>query len=195
MISRWIPIAFALIGFLIGSFAGLSLTPVVGALLPLLFGLIGGGSGFFATYKPALSRPIGISVSLLAFFCIPGIVTGIHLREGIPWHCVISACPVENISNELDVPSSVTNQEKFMELISIKTVLAAMDLPKNEKLRIFQIALNDATLNDKSTRAEDFGASSLSDLDEKLQAIAEEQAKLKDPKKLQEENSRPALKH
>jgi hypothetical protein len=195
MISRWIPIAFALIGFLIGSLAGLSLTPVVGALLPLLFAVIGGGSGFFATYKPAFSRSIGISVSCLAFFCLLGAITGIHLREGLPWRCVISVCPAENISGEMVVPNSITDQQKFLELISIKTVLAAMDLPNNEKLRIFQIAVDDAKLDDKSTQGEEFGNSSLYKLDENLQTIAEEQVKLKDPKMLQEQNSRPAMKH
>jgi len=50
-ISVWVPIAFALTGLLIGFVTGLSETPVVGTLLPLLFTLIGGGAGFFAIQR------------------------------------------------------------------------------------------------------------------------------------------------
>lgn len=43
-------------GLLIGFVAGLSMTPVVGTMLPLLFAAIGGGAGFFLTRNPELTR-------------------------------------------------------------------------------------------------------------------------------------------
>jgi len=81
-----------------------------------------------------------------------------------------------------------------MELVSIKTILRGLDMDKKDKGRIFNLALADAKLNDKSTRAEDFGSSSLSDLDETLQRIAETQAKLKGSQK-SDDDKRPHLKN
>jgi len=40
-------VSFALLGLSAGIFAGLSNSPVIGVLLPLLFGLIGGANGFY----------------------------------------------------------------------------------------------------------------------------------------------------
>jgi hypothetical protein len=192
-VSPWVPIAFAVTGSLVGFLAGESMTPVVGALLPLLFGLIGGGSGFFATYKPEYSRAIGVSLSILSFFCLLGVISGIRLREGIPWRCAISVCDAE-ADQKFDLPQSVQGQEQLMELVSIKTILRGLDMDKKDKERIFNLALADAKLNDKSTRAEDFGSSSLSELDETLQRIAETQAKLKGSQK-SDDDKRPHLKH
>jgi hypothetical protein len=43
----WFLISFTLTGFAAGYFMGMSETPVVATLLPLLFGLIGGGGVIF----------------------------------------------------------------------------------------------------------------------------------------------------
>lgn len=194
-ISRWIIISFSLVGLVVGFIAGLSLTPVVGSLLPPLFGVIGGGAGFFATFKPEYSRSIGISISALALCCLLGVLDGIHLREGIPWHCFLFGCVKEEISSEFNIPTSITDQEKLLDLESIKTVLIAIDMATEDKKRLFELALGDANKNDKSTKAEDFGASSLSDLQENLQQLAEAQARLRNPRSGDEERNRPALKH
>lgn len=50
-ISWWVPISFATTGLLIGFVAGESQTAIVGTLLPLLFGVVGGGAGFFAVQR------------------------------------------------------------------------------------------------------------------------------------------------
>src|SRR5712692_4945045 len=91
-VSMWVPVAFTLTGFVIGSVTGLSLTPVIGTLLPLLFGLIGGGAGFFAITKAEHSRIVGVSLALFSLMCLFGDMMGIHLRQGTPWRCFWSIC-------------------------------------------------------------------------------------------------------
>lgn len=44
---RWYMLGFALLGGAVGYFAGSSQSPVIGTILPLLFGLIGGASGLY----------------------------------------------------------------------------------------------------------------------------------------------------
>ena len=45
--TYWPSVAALVLGLAIGWFAGLSSSPVVGTLLPLLFGLFGGAGGFY----------------------------------------------------------------------------------------------------------------------------------------------------
>src|SRR5450432_52338 len=150
-------------------------------------------SAIVLSHPKEYSRAIGVSLSILSFFCLLGVISGIRLRVGIPWRCAISVCDAE-ADQKFDLPQSAQGQEQLMELVSIKTILRGLDMDKKDKGRIFNLALADAKLNDKSTRAEDFGSSSLSDLDETLQRIAETQAKLKGSQK-SDDDKRPHLKN
>src|SRR5262245_16960366 len=86
-LSVWIWVAFGTMGLLIGFVAGLSLTPVVGTILPLLFAAIGGGAGFFLTRKPENSREVSISITLMASMCLLGgiwaFICGLALRGNV----------------------------------------------------------------------------------------------------------------
>lgn len=129
-VSIWVPVAYGFTGALVGFIAGENLTPVVGALLPLLFGLIGGGSGFFATYKPQHSRLIGLSLSILSFSCLVGVISGIRLRKGISWQCAVSVR--DSDAGKFQLPQSVLGQEQLMELVSIETMLLGLDMVRKD---------------------------------------------------------------
>src|SRR5215831_1164244 len=93
--SSWVIIAFGIIGLLVGLVAGMSLTPIVGTMLPLLFAVIGGGVGFFASTKPEQSKKIGVAVTLLSILCLFGTLYGVRLRQGLAWRCFFLTCPDE----------------------------------------------------------------------------------------------------
>ena len=187
-ISSWIPVAFGVIGFLVGFMAGLSLTPVVGTLLPLLFAVIGGGSGFFATQKPEYSRIVGLSVVVLGLTCLGGSVYGIRLREGLPWRCFVSSCE-EKGAAKLVITSDITEQDAFLHLVSIRSSLLSMDLSKKDQEQIFALAT-------KLAMQKTSNGDSLDYMDSEMQKIAENEAKLKLPTKASDDsNRRPVMKH
>lgn len=84
---RWYLSGFSLLGGAVGYFAGSSQSPVIGTLLPLLFGLIGGAGGLYLT-RAELDRPkvifrlriLGKALTLFIIFTLMGSVYGISLR-------------------------------------------------------------------------------------------------------------------
>ena len=84
---RWYLSGFSLLGGAVGYFAGSSQSPVVGTLLPLLFGLIGGAGGLYLT-RAELDRPevifrlrvLGKALTLFIIFTLLGSAYGISLR-------------------------------------------------------------------------------------------------------------------
>lgn len=84
---RWYLSGFSLLGCAVGYFAGSSQSPVIGTLLPLLFGLIGGAGGLYLT-RAELDRPevifrlrvLGKALTLFIIFTLIGSVYGISLR-------------------------------------------------------------------------------------------------------------------
>lgn len=132
-ISSLVPIAFAMTGVLIGYVAGLSLTPVVATLLPLLFAIIGGGVGFFAIHKlPANSKVIGLSLFLFSFFCFAAMVRAGSLRQDLPWYCYLYSC-----GDGLPLPTK-GEPESVMRLASIKMELLNTDLSNTDIRSIFE---------------------------------------------------------
>src|SRR5262245_6237407 len=82
-------VAFALLGLCVGLFAGLSQSPVIGVLLPLLFGLIGGANGFYLAridFKDEQERRrlglLGWMLSIFLIFVLAGSFYGILVRTG-----------------------------------------------------------------------------------------------------------------
>ena len=84
---RWYLIGLSFLGVAIGYFAGSSQSPVIGTLLPLLFGLVGGAGGLYLT-RVDLERPeilfrlriIGKALTLFIIFALMGSIYGISLR-------------------------------------------------------------------------------------------------------------------
>jgi len=141
-ISAWVRVAFAVIGFLIGFAAGLSATPVVGTILPLLFAVIGGGAGLFLSKAPHNSKEIGISVALLAMMCLAGSVWGIHLRTASGLRCFITLCaePTEQYADEIKIPTDENDPEVIANLIAIRADLLRISVPQKDRKRLYELA-------------------------------------------------------
>jgi hypothetical protein len=86
----WFLISFSLTGFAAGYFTGMSESPVVATLLPLLFGLIGGGGVIFlvkADLSQSVSRGrvrvLAAAAAVFALACMSGAVFGSSARSGV----------------------------------------------------------------------------------------------------------------
>jgi hypothetical protein len=87
---RWFLIGFGLVGLTVGYLAGSSRSPVIGTLLPLLFGLIGGAGGlylgsvdFSSPQTPARLRLLGIALTVFVLPLLFGSAYGELLRTGL----------------------------------------------------------------------------------------------------------------
>jgi len=145
--SSWVPAAFAATGLLIGLVAGLSMSPVVGTLLPLLFGVIAGGAGFFVKQTPEHSRICGISLFLLSILCLLGFLLGIRERQGLSWSCLWSPCG-ESLPARVDMlelPSNGNNPDRLLHLVSIKIQLQHIQMEEKDRKLIFNLAKEPST--------------------------------------------------
>jgi hypothetical protein len=87
---RWFLCGFSLLGLSVGYFAGSSNSPVIGVIVPLLFGLVGGGGGFYLA-GAELSSPgtalrlrfLGIALTAFIVPLLAGSVYGVLLRTGL----------------------------------------------------------------------------------------------------------------
>ncbi|MDH3379599.1 MAG: hypothetical protein OEQ39_21955 [Gammaproteobacteria bacterium] len=82
-------VAFGLLGIAVGLFAGLSQSPVIGVLLPLLFGLIGGAGGLYVakvnlddTRDRQRLRFLGILLSIFLVLTVLAGLYGMLVRTG-----------------------------------------------------------------------------------------------------------------
>ncbi len=87
---RWFLIGLGLVGLTVGYLAGSSRSPVIGTLLPLLFGLIGGVGGFYlgsvdfsSPQTPARLRLLGIALTVFVLPLLFGSAYGELLRTGL----------------------------------------------------------------------------------------------------------------
>lgn len=81
-------LAFVLLGLCIGLLTGLSRSPVVSVLIPLLFGLIGGTGGLYIARLDISDKPqqhnlmiVSVAVGMLAIGTAAGVFLGIDSRE------------------------------------------------------------------------------------------------------------------
>jgi hypothetical protein len=82
-------IAMGAVGFAVGMFSGLSASPIVSTVLPLLFATVGGSAGlYFFSTDPSKAenlrriRLAAIGVSSFAFACVVSAIYGVSLRTG-----------------------------------------------------------------------------------------------------------------
>jgi hypothetical protein len=99
----WYGFAFALLGVCIGLMAGMSLSPVIGVLLPLLFSLIGGAGGLYLAgidvEDPKARRKLralGIVLSAFSACVLVASLYGALLRTGAPPESLFLPPPNEN---------------------------------------------------------------------------------------------------
>jgi hypothetical protein len=145
-ISIWIPISFGATGFFIGFVAGLSSSPVVKELLPLIFGVIAGGGGFFAKVHEQQSRIIGISLAALAVMASAGIVQGIVIRDASSWHdfWLGKTSPREAIIGDADRQDDL---KRYITLLDLQRNLKQSGLNVPEQQRVIDLALRSSDLS------------------------------------------------
>jgi hypothetical protein len=87
---RWFLVGFALLGLSVGCYAGGSASPVIGVLLPLLFGLVGGAGGFYlaganlaAADTAQRMRLLGVALTTFLALLFVGSAYGMMLRTGL----------------------------------------------------------------------------------------------------------------
>jgi hypothetical protein len=144
-ISIWVPVAFACTGFLIGFVTGLSSSPVVKQLLPLVFGVIAGGGGFFARVRTDQSRTIGVSITLLALLASIGIVQGIVIRDNSSWRDFWLGKPAPDALRIGD--SDRQDLKRYVAVLKLRDALQRTGLDPVERQRILDLAshTNDLT--------------------------------------------------
>lgn len=134
-LSVWVIIAFAITGLLIGLVTGLSYTPVVRGLLPLLFAVIGGGAGFFSVKRIENSRAIGLALAALSMMALAGVLEGIVIRNGITWRELIGG------RTEVVFPASVKGDaQRYARSLVLKLKLQRLNSSPRE-IREFMEAI------------------------------------------------------
>jgi len=125
--STWVVVAFATTGLLIGFVVGLSHTPVVRGLLPLLFSVIGGGAGFFAVTRIENSRQIGLALAALSTMALFGVLEGIVIRDAITWRELFVG------RKDAALPASVmSNPQRYARVLAIKLRMQRLDASPQE---------------------------------------------------------------
>jgi hypothetical protein len=139
-ISIWVPVSFAATGFLIGFTTGLSSSPVVKAFLPLVFGLVTGGAGFYATTRIRLSRMIGISLTALALMAVVGIIEGIIIRNDSSWKEFWTHRQSGPATIPMSSPKNKDELDKYAALIELRSTLGQIAVPVSEQSQILAAA-------------------------------------------------------
>ncbi len=143
-ISVWIPVAFAGMGFVIGLVAGLSETPIVGTLLPLLFTVIGGGAGFFAIHKFEKSAAIGIALTLFSVAFLIGNVCGITRRTGISYLHFWAGTTRAKTDLSLNLTDE-TPPKIAVQLVRLRAAIQqSSDLSADEKQKLWAIVMKES---------------------------------------------------
>lgn len=133
--STWVVVAFATTGLLIGFVVGLSHTPVVRGLLPLLFSVIGGGAGFFAVTRVESSRQIGLALAALSTMALFGVLQGIVIRDAITWRELFAG------PKDVVLPVNVTsNPQRYARVLAIKLRMQRLDASPQELQAITEAA-------------------------------------------------------
>lgn len=130
-------IAFGVLGLTIGTFTGMSESPVGSTIVAALFGLLGGG-GIFAFMgglqkKPmARARLIDASWALLILCstCLVSVFLGISLREGTLFEKKPEAKGEQLVSLAVDSNDDVS-RAMLMKLIILQTELESLGVPRS----------------------------------------------------------------
>lgn len=113
---RWYIASFGAMGLATGLFVGLSSSPVIGTLLPLLLGLVGGAGGIYLAQANlsmpetiARAKTLGVSGILFVAFCIPASLYGMSIRNQTPLKSLLAiTSPSDDEQNQgaLKIPST-----------------------------------------------------------------------------------------
>jgi len=144
---RWYLFGFSLLGVAVGYFAGSSQSPVIGTLLPLLFGLVGGAGGLYLT-RVDLERPeiiarlriIGKALTLFIIFALMGSIYGISLRTE---RSILSFFSPRIFQTETRYEIPVSTQgdpKKAIEIVMLRARIRSLGVSLDEERYILQRA-------------------------------------------------------
>lgn len=143
---RWYLSGFSLLGSAVGYFAGSSQSPIIGTLLPLLFGLIGGAGGLYLT-RAELDRPevifrlrvLGKALTLFIIFTLVGSVYGISLRTERNIRDFLSPIGLRRKSNlDISIEDSPMNA---VQLAMLRARIRTLGVSLNEEQQIIEGAI------------------------------------------------------
>lgn len=168
---RWYLVGFALLGGVIGYFAGSSQTPVIGILLPLIFGLIGGAGGIYLARvdfsKANTSYRLGLLGNCFTAFVILmvlGSMYGIALRTNSRFSHFLSPFKITNSSDKSIIDIEGLTVLEATELVVLRRRLEALGATGSEQQTILKKAM--------SGLLETLDGSSVASLLRKLSALA-----------------------
>lgn len=120
-----IALGISALGLLVGLLAGLSLSPVVGGLLSLIFAFAGSAAGFLPKERtPAQRQALGLLLFFFSIFVIAGLFAGIYLRNADPLRFDRNE-PKFTFAESLKVEHLITLQEKGADAKELRAVVMA----------------------------------------------------------------------
>jgi len=152
---RWYMFGLALLGGAVGYFAGTSQSPVIGTLIPLLFGLIGGVGGLYlakldfessATYLRL--KILGKALVFFILFTLFGSAYGISLRTQISIWSFVSPKIFLPAPDTVLQEVLVKDTKKAMEIILLRARIRALGASVEEERAILKGAA--ASMENKS---------------------------------------------
>jgi hypothetical protein len=148
---RWYLCGLLVVGFVAGFFAGLSQTPVVGVLLPLLFALVGGTGGLYlanANFDSTVGLHrmslLGRALCAFSLACLAGAGGGIIVRV-VPSHLSSNS---ESIGQAIGEEALKLKPDEVLQLLALRERLSLLGLSWEESKNVLKIAvgeINDAT--------------------------------------------------
>jgi hypothetical protein len=142
----WYGLGCALLGFLIGITAGLSESPIVAVLVPLLFALLSGGGGFYVA-KADLSKPeekgrmatLGKLLSVFSVLALIGALYGALIRTGAS---VVSLIPgfETRVSTVQTTDYSTLTVDEALQISALKLRLELLRVPPEQIKKTIEVA-------------------------------------------------------
>jgi hypothetical protein len=142
----WYGLGCALLGFLIGISAGLSESPIVAVMVPLLFALLSGGGGFYVA-KADLSKPeekrriatLGKLLSAFSILPLIGALYGALIRTGAS---VVSLIPgfETRVSTIQTTDYSNLTVDEALQVSALRLRLELLRVPSEQIKKIVEVA-------------------------------------------------------
>src|SRR3954468_8421022 len=143
---RWYLAGFASVGLLVGFFAGLSDSPVVSTLLPLILATIGGTGGLYlASFKSSSAADsarlglVGKALGLFTLACVLAACYGISIRKDAKVASFVPGFRERAVSGGPPPPLPTNPELTGDQLVSLAATRAQLDIlgvPGPEQSRV-----------------------------------------------------------
>jgi hypothetical protein len=140
----WHAVGFGCLGLAIGVLGGLSRSPVVATLLPLLFGLVSGASGVYVARAELTSNAgrarlaeLGKVLTIFSLAVVAGSLYGVLLRTGAPASALIPHSSLEEPAR-FEAGTGISLEDR-LRLVGMRTRLRLLGAEKAEQERILTL--------------------------------------------------------